>query len=68
MSIPICQGLQAKARQPPSANGPARLARYFFHECERYLRYHSAPKKQGSRLQLRGQGVISVHTSFKESY
>ena len=50
------EGVAAKARQPPAANGsampyligPARLARYFFHECERYLRYQSTPKKQWS--------------------
>ena len=23
---------------------PSRIARYFFHECERYLRYHATPK------------------------
>lgn len=24
--------------------GPARIARYFYHECERYLRYHATPR------------------------
>ncbi len=43
----------AKAGKPPGAMGagpaklisPSRIARYFFHECGRYLRYSSTPKE-----------------------
>jgi hypothetical protein len=34
-------------REPPATAGllgPARIARYFYHECERYLRYHATPR------------------------
>lgn len=29
---------------------PSRIARYFYHECERYLRFHSTPKNEREQL------------------
>jgi DNA replication ATP-dependent helicase Dna2 len=30
---------------PPFSVSPSRVARFFYHECERYLRYHATPRK-----------------------
>ena len=35
----------AGAATPPKLISPSRIARYFFHECPRYLRYSSTPKE-----------------------
>ncbi len=32
-------------RAPPKLISPSRIARYFFHECRRYLRYSGTPKE-----------------------
>ena len=32
-------------RMPSFAVSPSRVSRFFFHECERYLRYHATPRK-----------------------
>lgn len=35
---------KAKPSTPRYSLSPSRIARYFYHECERYLRYHATPK------------------------
>src|SRR3974390_1011246 len=32
-------------RMPSFAVSPSRVSRFFYHECERYLRYHATPRK-----------------------
>ena len=31
---------------PQFSLSPSRIARGFYHECDRYLRYHATPRKQ----------------------
>lgn len=45
---------------PPFSLSPSRIARFFFHECERYLRYHATPSKLRKEA---GIPVISWDTS-----
>ncbi len=46
--IPASASAPAPAAVVPAPKliSPSRIARYFFHECPRYLRYSSTPKEQ----------------------
>jgi hypothetical protein len=43
---PKNESIDVETTMPPYFLSPHRVARYYFHECDRYLRYTATPKAQ----------------------